>query len=107
MSEWTPIGSVASFEIDIPAPVGDGDDALCVVRIGSDDFRVFADRCTHARCTLSDGIVEDGKIECPCHGARFDLGDGTAVDGPATDALLLLETCTEAGDLLVDREPSS
>ena len=48
--------------------------------------RLFAihDRCSHRGCSLSDGEVEDEQIVCPCHGSRFDLGDGSLRAGPAS-----------------------
>lgn len=34
------------------------------------------DLCTHARKPLHDGSLEDGKLICCYHGARFDLESG-------------------------------
>lgn len=46
-------------------------------------FKGFVARCTHAGCALK---IEDGAIECPCHGSKFNL-DGSVAHGPATEAL--------------------
>ncbi len=42
--------------------------------------------CTHAHAYLSEGEVDtdDCTIECPLHGARFDLATGRARSLPAT-----------------------
>jgi nitrite reductase/ring-hydroxylating ferredoxin subunit len=39
---------------------------------------VFAahDVCTHAFALLSDGFLEGHTIECPLHGAMYDVRDG-------------------------------
>lgn len=39
--------------------------------------------CTHADALLSDGVVEDGEIECPLHNGRFDIKTGKACSSPA------------------------
>lgn len=43
------------------------------------------DTCTHGQASLCAGFVEDGKIECPYHGALFDIRTGEALTMPATE----------------------
>ncbi len=40
--------------------------------------QVFAthDICTHAYANLSNGFLEGHAIECPLHGAQYDVRDG-------------------------------
>jgi Rieske Fe-S protein len=45
----------------------------------------FSAVCPHQGCTV--GSVEAGAIVCPCHGSRFDVATGAAVQGPATTGL--------------------
>ena len=33
---------------------------------------------------MSDGYIEEGQIECPLHGACFDIKTGKALTAPAT-----------------------
>jgi len=49
------------------------------------DGRYFAvdDVCTHDGGPLGKGRLCDGQIECPRHGARFDVETGRAVVLPA------------------------
>jgi len=49
------------------------------------DGAVFATSniCSHAYALLSDGLIEDGAIECPLHNARFDIRTGKALSSPA------------------------
>lgn len=57
---------------------------LVVVRAGE---RIYAlhDTCSHQGCSLASGRLVDGgrRIECPCHGSRFELADGSVNRGPA------------------------
>lgn len=97
----TPIGALTEFELDQPRIELDGTEALCAVRL---DFglRVFVDRCPHARCELSEGVVDDGCIECPCHGALFSLDDGSALSGPTQEPLVFLATDVAGAEVVVD-----
>ena len=51
-------------------------------------FVAIDDTCTHDEASLAEGTVltqEDGKcvVECPWHGAHFDLFSGAALTLPA------------------------
>ena len=39
-------------------------------------FYAIDDLCSHAEASLSEGEVYDCKVECPLHGAEFDLNTG-------------------------------
>ena len=42
-----------------------------------------SNRCRHLFASLGKGQVsEDGCLECPWHGARYDVGSGKMVRGP-------------------------
>ena len=47
--------------------------ALC--RVG-EEFYAVDNVCTHDDGPLADGTLEDHQIECPRHGARFDVRTG-------------------------------
>jgi nitrite reductase/ring-hydroxylating ferredoxin subunit len=42
---------------------------------------VHAGVCPHSQGPLEETVVENGVIECPWHGYRFDLRTGTSCDG--------------------------
>ena len=60
-----------------------GNERIAVFRDG-DRLYALGDRCSHAEASLSEGDVFDGEIECPRHGATFDLATGEAKTLPAT-----------------------
>lgn len=56
------------------------------IALTKSDGKYFAidDRCTHDNGPLGEGELIDGQIECPRHGARFDIRTGKAMTLPAT-----------------------
>ncbi len=60
------------------------DDQLVILFQVGNDYFCIDDVCTHDGGTLSDGDQEGFEIECPRHGARFDIRSGKALCMPAT-----------------------
>lgn len=60
------------------------DDRIVLLARCGDDFFCMDDVCTHDGGTLSDGQLAGCEIECPRHGAKFDLRTGAALTMPAT-----------------------
>lgn len=61
----------------------------------------FSDICTHEEANLSDGFLEGHCIECPWHGAQFDIRTGKVQSLPADSDLRTYEVKIEEGDILV------
>jgi nitrite reductase/ring-hydroxylating ferredoxin subunit len=55
------------------------------VLLSNVDGKVYAtsDICSHALAYLSDGFLEGSLVECPLHGAQFDVITGKAMSAPA------------------------
>jgi len=47
------------------------------------EFYAVENNCTHENLPLNGGQVYDGQIQCPHHGARFDIKTGKATQFPA------------------------
>ena len=58
---------------------------VVVTQPASGTYRAFSAVCTHVGCLLNQ--VADGTIDCPCHGSRFRITNGTVVTGPASAPL--------------------
>ncbi len=84
------------------AKLSDGT-SLCLVRTGGELF-ALVDRCSHRDFTLSDGeVVEPFILECPWHGARFDVRSGCAIKGPAEESVEIFATRVKGDEVLVER----
>ena len=71
------------FPLAVTLPDGQ---PVCLVRDG-DRIYALEDRCTHKDFALSGGdLVAPCVLECPWHGARYDVRTGQVLMGPATEA---------------------
>ena len=61
----------------------------------------LANTCSHLGGPLNEGKLEGDIIQCPWHGSRFCIRDGSVVDGPATHPQPKLEVKTQNGAVLV------
>jgi 3-phenylpropionate/trans-cinnamate dioxygenase ferredoxin subunit len=53
------------------------------------NFYAMGGKCTHMGGDLSKGKIEGKIMQCPRHGARFDVTTGLAVSGPKVGPLKL------------------
>jgi len=58
---------------------------IVITQPQSGSFKAFSAICTHEGCFVSS--VSHGTINCPCHGSKFSITDGSVVHGPATRPL--------------------
>jgi len=65
-------------------------------------FYAIDDVCTHDGGPLGEGYIEDCQIECPRHGARFDLKTGKAVTLPAVMPVNSYPVRVEGDDVQVE-----
>ena len=79
--------------------IGDEDVALCNV-----DGQIYAieNVCTHDDGPLGQGYLQGDEIECPRHGARFNVRTGEVKVLPAIIPVPTFEVRIEGDDILVD-----
>jgi len=61
-------------------------------------FKAFTAVCTHAGCIVN--AVSGGTINCPCHGSKFSIKDGSVVNGPATSPLAPIAIKVEGSSIV-------
>jgi Rieske Fe-S protein len=82
-----PAASALTSTSDVPNGGGkiiDGPN-IVITQPQAGSFKAFTAVCTHQGCIVS--TVSGGTINCPCHGSKFSIKDGSVVNGPATRPL--------------------
>lgn len=82
MSDWTTVVAVDDLPPGQHMSV-EVEGAVMVVFNLDGEFYAIEDICTHDGSDISSGCVVDGSIECPRHGARFDIRTGEVTAPPA------------------------
>ena len=93
--EWIVVARTAEFASTDRKQVCVGGQDIAVFRIG-DAYHAVANVCTHARALMIGGLLEGYEIECPLHGARFDVRDGRVLTPPATKGLAVYAVRVES-----------
>jgi 3-phenylpropionate/trans-cinnamate dioxygenase ferredoxin component len=65
-------------------------------------FFAIGDVCTHAEASLSEGHIDGHTVECPLHGACFDLRTGEALTPPAFEPVQTFAVVVKDGEVYVE-----
>ena len=79
------------------------DEVIAVFRIG-DSVHAINDLCSHAEASLADGEVFGVNVECPRHGAEFDVTTGAVRSLPATRSVATYATEIRDGEVFITIE---
>jgi Rieske Fe-S protein len=70
-------------------PVGGGTiltaKKIVITQPQAGSFGAFTAVCTHEGCIVA--TISGGTINCPCHGSKFSISNGSVVNGPAARPL--------------------
>lgn len=64
----------------------------------------IGDTCSHEESSLSDGELDEETVECPKHGAVFDLATGKNLTLPATKPVPSFPVRVEGEDVYVEHD---
>jgi Rieske Fe-S protein len=94
-SAGTPLGATSAI------PVGGGavfaSESVVVTQPTKGQFKCFSSICTHAGCAVAAGAT----LDCPCHGSKFSITDGSVLQGPAATALPEKQITVSGGEIFL------
>ena len=95
------MGTLLGMTADVPMGSGKVFTAAKVVvtQPAKGEFKAFSAVCTHVGCLCNQ--VADGTINCPCHGSKFKITDGSVVAGPAPAPLAAAKITVSGGKILL------
>jgi nitrite reductase/ring-hydroxylating ferredoxin subunit len=83
-------------------PVGGGvilpDKTQVITQPKAGTFEGFSSTCTHMGCTVT--TISGGTINCPCHGSKYSITDGSVQAGPAPAPLPKKPVKDAGGDIV-------
>jgi 3-phenylpropionate/trans-cinnamate dioxygenase ferredoxin component len=104
--EFVKVARVSDVAPGVGLRVDIGDESIAIFNLDG-EFYAIGDVCTHEETSLADGDVFGDIVECPLHGAEFDIKSGKALSLPAVLPVPTYTVRVEGDDILVDPEPSA
>lgn len=101
MSEFVKVANVADIAPGERLWVDFDEETVIVFNVDG-TFYCIADLCTHDDGPLEDGELNGHEVECPRHGARFDVRTGKALCFPATAPVPTYAVKVEDGAVWVE-----
>jgi 3-phenylpropionate/trans-cinnamate dioxygenase ferredoxin subunit len=91
-----PAGTVQVFEVC--------GRSICLANLDGEHFYAIDNLCTHDNGPLGEGKLANGTVECPRHGARFDLKTGAVRALPAVRPVKTYAVTVEREEISVELE---
>ena len=82
---WIKAGAVQELKVGTPKLVDANNTRIAIFKVEGAEAGIYAieDVCTHDDGPVAEGPVEGCVIECPRHGAKFDVRSGAVLCMPA------------------------
>lgn len=101
IGEWIKVAEVAEVPMGQGLRVEIGGEPVALWNVEG-TFYATADTCTHEEASLSEGDLWGEVVECPLHGAQFDVRTGQVLSLPAIFPLATYPVKEEDGALYVE-----
>lgn len=105
MAEFVKVAKVADIE-DGQRLLVEVDDAIVALFNVGGQFYCIEDVCTHDGGPVAEGALDGFEIECPRHGALFDIRDGSALTMPAVVPLPTYQVKVIGDDIFIESPDS-
>ena len=101
MSDWVEVAEVTEFkETDRKLVDLGGDKQIGLFKL-PDGFYAVSAWCSHQKSSLVHGDICNHEIECPLHGARFDLKTGRHLSLPAVRPIARFDVKIDGNKILL------
>ena len=100
MADFVKVADLDELEEGCLYPIEVDGEPICLTMIDGTIY-AFTDNCTHISGPLNEGELEGCIINCPWHGARFDVCTGKVVRGPARQDLFTYPVKIEGRSVLI------
>jgi 3-phenylpropionate/trans-cinnamate dioxygenase ferredoxin component len=103
MAEWVKVGETGDWapepgQVKVIMPRGE---RIAVCNVDGELYAID-DVCTHDGGSLDQGELLGDQIECPRHGALFDVRTGKALTLPAIHPIKTYPLKVEGNDILIE-----
>ena len=99
-TDFVKVAEVSEIPPGDMKPVKVGKEEILLVNVDG-EIHACDDVCSHSYASLSEGDLDGAEVQCPLHGAIFNVTSGEAITPPAVAALRLFEVRIEGSDILV------
>ncbi len=106
MSDFVVVAQVNEIKEGVVKVVRVGDAPIGLTKI-EDEYFAFADVCTHDDGPVAEGELDEYIIECPRHGAKFDIRTGKVKQLPAVTPIPVYAVKIEDGAVWVSKQPTT
>lgn len=98
---WVTVAKASDIPVGQFTPVEVHGKQLLVCHVAQGEFAAIDDTCTHDDGPLADGWLDGASMECPRHGARFDVRTGKVLSLPAAVPINAYPVNVEGDDVKV------
>ncbi len=100
MADFVKVAAVSEISPGDMKVVDVGEDQVLLVNVDG-EVHACDDICSHAYASLSEGDLDGAEVQCPLHGAIFNVRTGKVLTPPAVDPLRIFEVRVEGEDIMV------
>ena len=96
LGTWLALDGVEDVRDGAPIEATAGARSFALFRCGEALYATESE-CSHEQASLAEGFQDGCVIECPLHGAQFDLRTGDVITGPADEPVTTFAARIEGG----------
>lgn len=80
-----------------------GNEMVCIINLGG-SFYAINNICTHEGGPLDEGTLDGFEVECPWHGAKFDIRTGEVKAPPAEQPVPTYQIKIQGDEILIRKQ---